>query len=100
MPAQVLHVARDGGGIDPDRKAASEATVAAWRAEGSLPFPEFAPEALAGLDDTLDYPPLGSPDAGTAGHYLAATPQTLSQGPGPEPRGKPAEGHSGKTPAD
>ena len=80
VPARVLHVARDGGGVDPDLQAASEATVAAWRAEGTLPFPKFSPDALKGLDDTLDYPPLGSPDAGTAEHYRAATPETLSRG--------------------
>lgn len=51
---------------EPDESRGKQAVeeVAAWRQSGQLPFPEFAPEKRAQLDDTLDYPPTGSPDAG------------------------------------
>lgn len=81
VPARVLHLARDGGGTDPERRGASEDRVAAWRRAGTLPFPKFSADELATLDNTLDYPPSGSPDAGTEGPYRAATPEKLSQEP-------------------
>jgi MscS family membrane protein len=39
-----------------------EAEVQRWRDEGSLPLPEFPPERIEQLRDTLDYPPNGSPE--------------------------------------
>lgn len=89
VPAQVLHLARDTGGADLALREAAEAQVAAWREAGTLPFPKFAAEELARLDDTLDYPPTGSPDAGTGGYYRAATPETLSQDPQRDPPDRP-----------
>mgnify|MGYP006272750091 FL=1 len=80
VPAQVLHVGRDAP-ADAALRDAAEAQVAAWRAAGTLPFPKFSTDELAGLDDTLDYPPAGSPDAGSAEPYRIATPETLSQEP-------------------
>jgi len=80
VPAQVLHVGRDAP-ADGALRDAAEAQVAAWREAGTLPFPKFAAQELAGLDDTLDYPPTGSPDAGSAEPYRIATPETLSQEP-------------------
>ena len=78
LPAQVLHVGRDAP-ADAALRDAAEAHVAAWRAAGRLPFPKFSAAELSGLDDTLDYPPTGSPDAGSAEPYRIATPETLSQ---------------------
>jgi MscS family membrane protein len=78
VPAQVLHVGRDAP-ADAALRDAAEARVAAWREAGILPFPKFSAEELARVDDTLDYPPTGSPDAGSAEPYRIATPETLSQ---------------------
>jgi MscS family membrane protein len=80
VPAQVLHVGRDAP-ADTTLREAAEAHVAAWRQAGRLPFPKFSAEELTGLDGTLDYPPTGSPDAGSAEPYRIATPEKLSQEP-------------------
>jgi MscS family membrane protein len=60
LPSQTIY--RAGDGLDPDRARAAEAEVRRWRAEGALPIPEFSPERIAQLRDTLDYPPNGSPE--------------------------------------
>ena len=36
---------------------------ATGRQTGRLPFPRFTPERLSQIEDTLDYPPRGSPEA-------------------------------------
>jgi MscS family membrane protein len=60
--SQTVYLERSDG-PDESRGKQSVEDVAAWRQSGQLPFPEFAPEKRAELDDTLDYPPAGSPDA-------------------------------------
>jgi MscS family membrane protein len=60
--SQTVYLERSDG-PDESRGKQSVEEVAAWRQSGQLPFPEFAPEKRAELDDTLDYPPAGSPDA-------------------------------------
>jgi MscS family membrane protein len=60
LPSQTIY--RGDGGLDPDRARAVEAEVQRWRAEGTLPMPEFPSERIAQLRDTLDYPPNGSPE--------------------------------------
>lgn len=60
LPSQTIH--RGSDGLDPDRARAAEAEVRRWRAEGTLPLPEFQPERVARLAGTLDYPPNGSPE--------------------------------------
>lgn len=56
----------------------------AWRRAGQLPFPRFAPERLERLDDTLDYPPKGSPEAGHEDFEAAAGAERLSAEPLPD----------------
>ncbi len=58
LPSQTIH--RGDDGLDPDRARAAEAEVRRWRAEGTLPMPEFPPERVGRLGGTLDYPPTGS----------------------------------------
>ena len=60
LPSQTIY--RGGAGMDADRTRAVEAEVQRWRAEGTLPLPEFPSERIAALRDTLDYPPNGSPE--------------------------------------
>ena len=55
LPSQTIY--RGGAALDPDRARAAEAEVQRWRAEGTLPMPEFPPERMAQLRATLDYPP-------------------------------------------
>jgi MscS family membrane protein len=59
-PSMVLH--RGAEGLNPDRARAAEAAVCQWRAEGTLPLPDFPPERLARLAGTIEYPPNRSPD--------------------------------------
>jgi MscS family membrane protein len=59
FPSQTTYLARDQG-LDGAKRQAAEAQVAAWRREGALPLPEFPPETVTELKDTLDYPPQGS----------------------------------------
>lgn len=45
---------------DPQRTAHAEAAVADWRADETLPFPDFEWQTKAELSNTLDWPPTGS----------------------------------------
>ncbi len=53
-PIQAIY--RHAEGPDPERARAAEAEVRRWREEGTLPFPDFPPERVAQLADTLEYP--------------------------------------------
>jgi MscS family membrane protein len=57
LPSQTIY--RGGDGLDSDLARAAEAEVRRWRAEGTLPMPEFSPERVAQLRGTLHYPPNG-----------------------------------------
>lgn len=59
FPSSTLYMARDGGN-DAARTGRAEERIRGLRDEGKLPFPDFAPEFKAEVDDTLDYPPRGS----------------------------------------
>jgi MscS family membrane protein len=66
FPSQTLYMGRDEG-MDETRTREAERSVEAWRNEGSLPFPEFAADAVEKLDDSADWPPRGSASAGSSG---------------------------------
>ena len=55
FPSQTTYFARDGG---LDRKKAEETSEAVnmWRKQGKLPFPDFAPEDIADIENKLEYP--------------------------------------------
>jgi MscS family membrane protein len=59
FPSTTTYLARDGG-LDAKRQKASEERIRALRAEGKLMYPDFPPEEVTALDDTLDWPPKGS----------------------------------------
>lgn len=63
FPSQTAYLSRDRG-IDSESGEHAAAQIKQWRGEGRLPFPEFAAEERGRLEDTLDYPPQGSPDHG------------------------------------
>jgi hypothetical protein len=48
--------------------------VESWRARNKLPFPEFEEEERERLEDTLEYPPKGSPDHTSSGGPSAPPP--------------------------
>lgn len=61
FPSQTAYVRRDDG-IDEAQGKVAETAVEEWRSKNRLPFPEFADDQLTGSEDTLDYPPIGSPN--------------------------------------
>ena len=62
FPSQTIYFSRDGG-LDAALGDVARQTVAAWRRNDKLPFPRFDDETLSRIDDTLDYPPIGSSEA-------------------------------------
>jgi MscS family membrane protein len=62
FPSRTLYLGRDGG-LDDERQQAAEKQVREWASAQTLPFPDFTESYRAGMTDTLDYPPEGSPDA-------------------------------------
>jgi MscS family membrane protein len=62
FPSRTLYLGRDGG-LDDERQQAAEKQVREWASAQTLPFPDFTESYRAGITDTLDYPPEGSPDA-------------------------------------
>ena len=63
FPSQTLYMGRDEG-LDNKLGEAATSQVNAWRKAGQLPFPRLGPDRSKELEDTLDYPPTGSIEAG------------------------------------
>ena len=59
FPSQTLYFAKDTG-VSPEKTKAAEDTVKAWREAGDLQIPNFSPEKIMELKDTLKYPAAGS----------------------------------------
>jgi MscS family membrane protein len=59
FPSQTIYLAKDGG-VSPEKTKAAEDTVKAWREAGDLQIPNFSPEKIMELKDTLKYPAEGS----------------------------------------
>ena len=66
FPSSTTYLAKDNG-VDAEKTRAAEETLRGWRAREELFLPSFPPEKIAELDDTLDYPPKGSPQRGDVG---------------------------------
>ena len=60
--SHTLYMGKDNGLNEEATKKAME-QVEAWRRSGQLPFPNPSPEVLESINDTLDFPPRGSPEA-------------------------------------
>jgi MscS family membrane protein len=56
FPSQTLYMSRDPG-LDAEKGRAAADAVGRWRDQGELPFPDHAPDRIAQLDNTLEYPP-------------------------------------------
>jgi MscS family membrane protein len=59
FPSQTLYLSRDSG-LDAERRKVAEAEVKTWREEEKLQFPNLDPEQIKSLQDTLEWPPVGS----------------------------------------
>ena len=77
FPSQTLYMGRDGG-LDSERGEAAAKEVESWRRAGKLPFPRLAADRMEQLEGTLDYPPLGSVEAGTLESQVWETSEQLS----------------------
>jgi MscS family membrane protein len=62
FPSQTLYLGRDRG-TDENKTHAAEASVQEWRANGSLPFPDFSPEQAGEIRGSIVYPPAGTSGA-------------------------------------
>ena len=60
FPSSTTYLGRDDG-LDPEDKSRAEARVAEWREKGVLPFPHFPTEVRDQIENTLAWPPPGSP---------------------------------------
>jgi MscS family membrane protein len=56
FPSQTTYFARDRG-LDETKRQQALATVRRWREAQELPFPNFPPERIAEVENTLEYPP-------------------------------------------
>lgn len=65
FPSQTLYLGRDEG-RDESKAESAEACVQAWRASGTLPFPDLSPDQAQQLRGSITYPPSGTSGASTA----------------------------------
>ena len=77
FPSHTIYMGKDNGLEEETGKKAME-HVQAWRRSGQLPFPRLSTEQLERINDTLDYPPKGSPEAGHEDLEAAAGAERLS----------------------
>ena len=59
FPSTTAYIAQDGERDEESIKKAEE-SIAAWKSEGSLPFPNHTRDDARSLKGTLKYPPEGS----------------------------------------
>ena len=56
LPSQTTYVTRETG-LNSTKSQAAIATVRQWREQSELPFPDFSPEAIAEMNNKIEYPP-------------------------------------------
>lgn len=56
FPSHIAYVSRDPG-LDAEKTQAAIAQVRQWRSRSEVPFPNFPPERIAQMVDTIEYPP-------------------------------------------
>ncbi len=59
IPSQTLYLAKDRG-LNKDKTIEAEEKVREWRETNQMQIPEFAPEHINELKETIKYPPEGS----------------------------------------
>ena len=88
--SRTLYLRRDIG-LDPEKGHRAEEAVRDWRRSRRLPFPRLHPDEIERIEDTLDYPPRGSHEAGA--EDLASITET-------EPLSAPQEPDAGSSEDD
>jgi len=92
FPSHTLYMGKDNGLDEAAGRKAME-QVEAWRRSGQLPFPNPSPEVLKSINDTLDFPPRGSPEASREDLEATAGTERLSaELPAEKPDGKEENG--------
>jgi MscS family membrane protein len=66
FPSSTMYLGRDEG-LNDEEVRQTEARVAEWREKGMLPFPHFPQNVHDQLNNTLNWPPPGSPGGPPAG---------------------------------
>ena len=61
-PRKNASVRRRDDGLGEEEARRAEERVASWRAQGVLPFPHFPESVREQLEDSLEWPPPGSPE--------------------------------------
>lgn len=69
FPSQTLYMSKDDG-VNADLGEKAKQQVSAWRRAGQFPFPNFAEARLKQLDNSVSYPPPGSPDFNATAEIL------------------------------
>jgi MscS family membrane protein len=62
FPSQTLYLGRDAG-VDDEKVERVERDVQMWRERQEIFLPDFPPETIAELDDTIKFPAEGTPAA-------------------------------------
>jgi MscS family membrane protein len=55
FPSHTAYIAQDRG-LDAEKTQAAVAQVQEWRAQKELPFPNFTPDRIVKIGDTIEYP--------------------------------------------
>ena len=76
-PSRTLYVASNDS-PDARKTAAAENTVNDWRGHNEFPFPDFSEKTRRQMENTLTYPPEGSPDRGVGQTRVAPASEPLS----------------------
>ncbi|WP_299482207.1 mechanosensitive ion channel family protein [uncultured Roseibium sp.] len=77
FPSQRLYVSRDEG-LDKETSKRASAEVGRWRRKRELPFPNFSAKERERLEESLRYPPPGSPEFNGPDEELIAVEERLS----------------------
>jgi MscS family membrane protein len=59
LPSRTLYVARDTA-PDDERVAHTDAVIENWKTQKQVPFPDYSPESIQQMSDTIEYPPSDS----------------------------------------
>lgn len=101
FPSRTIYMGKDDG-LEKERADAAEEQVGTWRRSGRLPFPRLPADRIDEIEDTLDYPPRGSPEAGgetelaTADlHHPVAEPLSAEDGDQSDEEEKPRKTNGG-----
>jgi len=62
IPSQALYIQR-GTGLNEEKAREADAQIQDWKKQNALFLPSFPQEKIDELQGSLDFPPIGSPDA-------------------------------------